>query len=234
MVIVPCDPLTLGVLKAPGEFGVDVAVGEGQTLGNRLDYGGPSFGFFAAQETYLRRMPGRIAGETTDVDGRRGFVLTLQTREQHIRREKATHNICTAQALNALAGVIYLSWLGRRGIVELGELMLQRTAYAREQLASLDGVELLHDQPVVREFAVKLDAPVEARDRALRRRGRQPRLPARGRRPARGDHRAALAGRHRPAGRRAGGRGRGRARGGDRVSAAGERQRLARRPRPGR
>ena len=160
LMIVACDPLTLGVLKPPGEFGVDVAVGEGQTLGNRLDYGGPSFGFFAAQEAYLRRMPGRIAGETTDVDGRRGFVLTLQTREQHIRREKATHNICTAQALNALAGVIYLSWLGRRGLVELGELLLQRTAYARRTLAELDGVELLHEQPVVREFAVTLDAPV--------------------------------------------------------------------------
>src|SRR5215210_6097222 len=162
LMIVLCDPLTLGVLKAPGEFGVDVAVGEGQTLGNRLDYGGPSFGFFAAQEAYLRRMPGRIAGETTDVDGRRGFVLTLQTREQHIRREKATHNICTAQALNALAGVVHLSWLGRRGIVELGELLAQRTAYARDALAAVDGVELLHDQPVVREFAVRLDAPVEA------------------------------------------------------------------------
>src|SRR4051812_8212422 len=161
LMIVLCDPLTLGVLKPPGEFGVDVAVGEGQSLGNRLDYGGPSFGFFAAQEAYLRRMPGRIAGETTDVDGRRGFLLTLQTREQHIRREKATHNICTAQALNALAGVIYLSWLGRRGLVELGELLLHRTAYARRTLAELDGVELLHEQPVVREFAVKLDAPVD-------------------------------------------------------------------------
>src|SRR3954468_15257217 len=156
LMIVLTDPLTLGVLKPPGEFGVDVAVGEGQTLGNRLDYGGPSFGFFAAQETYLRRMPGRIAGETKDVDGRRGFVLTLQTREQHIRREKATHNICTAQALNALAGVIYLSWLGRTGIVELGELLVSRTAYAREQLAAIDGVELWHDQPVVREFALKI------------------------------------------------------------------------------
>jgi glycine dehydrogenase subunit 1 len=106
-------------------------------------------------------MPGRIAGETTDADGKRGFVLTLQTREQHIRREKATHNITTAQTLNALAGVVYLSWLGRRGIVELGELLLHRTAYARRKLAELDGVELLHEQPVVREFALRLAAPVD-------------------------------------------------------------------------
>ena len=156
------DPIALGILRAPGECGVDVCVGEGQPLGNRLDFGGPSFGFFAATEAYLRRMPGRIAGETVDADGRRGFVLTLQTREQHIRREKATSNICTAQALNALAGMIYLSWLGRRGLVELGELMIQRTAYARERLAGVDGIELLHEQPVVREFALALDAPVAA------------------------------------------------------------------------
>jgi glycine dehydrogenase subunit 1 len=154
------DPIALGILKPPGECGVDVCVGEGQPLGNRLDFGGPSFGFFAATEAYLRRMPGRIAGETTDVEGRRGFVLTLQTREQHIRREKATSNICTAQALNALAGVVYLSWLGRDGLVELGELLLQRTHYAREALTALDGVEALHTQPVVREFALKLAAPV--------------------------------------------------------------------------
>jgi glycine dehydrogenase subunit 1 len=160
VLVVQCDPITLGVLRPPGEFGVDIAVGEGQPLGNRLDYGGPSFGFFAAQEAYLRRMPGRIAGETTDVDGRRGFVLTLQTREQHIRREKATHNICTAQALNALAGMIYLSWLGRRGIVELGELLVSRTAYARSTLCALDGVSDWHSQPVVREFAVRLDTDV--------------------------------------------------------------------------
>jgi glycine dehydrogenase subunit 1 len=160
LLVVQCDPLTLGVLRPPGDFGADIAVGEGQSLGNRLDFGGPSFGFFAAQERFLRRMPGRIAGETTDVDGRRGFVLTLQTREQHIRREKATHNITTAQTLNALAGVVYLSWLGRQGIVEIAELMLHRTAYARRTLAAVDGVELLHEQPVVREFAVRLDADV--------------------------------------------------------------------------
>jgi glycine dehydrogenase subunit 1 len=156
------DPIPLGILKPPGECGVDVAVGEGQTLGNRLDFGGPSFGFFAATEAYLRRMPGRIAGETVDADGRRGFVLTLQTREQHIRREKATSNICTAQALNALAGVVYLSWLGKQGLVDLGELLLQRTHYARERLTALDGVRALHEQPVVREFALALDADVES------------------------------------------------------------------------
>jgi len=162
VVVAQVDPITLGVLAAPGECGVDVAVGEGQPLGNRLDFGGPSFGFFAAREEYMRRMPGRIAGETIDVDGRRGFVLTLQTREQHIRREKATSNICTSQALNALAGVVYLTWLGRRGIVELGELLLARTHYARERLAAIPGVEKLHEQPVIREFALRIDADVAA------------------------------------------------------------------------
>jgi glycine dehydrogenase subunit 1 len=161
LLVVSCDPMALSVLKPPGECGADIAVGEGQPLGNRLDYGGPSFGFFCATEEHLRRMPGRIAGETTDVDGRRAFVLTLQTREQHIRREKATHNICTAQALNALGGIVHLAWLGRRGFAELGELLVRRTAYAREQLASIDGVGLLHEAPVVREFALTLDAPVD-------------------------------------------------------------------------
>ncbi len=160
--VVAVDPITLGVLAPPGEWGADVAVGEGQALGNRLDYGGPSFGLFTASDRFLRRMPGRIAGETVDVDGRRGFVLTLQTREQHIRREKATSNICTAQALNALAGVAYLGWLGREGIVELGELLARRTHYARQALAGLDGVEPLHAAAVVRESAVRLDADVDA------------------------------------------------------------------------
>ena len=150
LAVCAADPLPLGILKPPGELGADICVGEGQTLGNRLDFGGPSFGFFAAAERFLRKLPGRIAGETRDVDGKRGFVLTLQTREQHIRREKATHNICTSQALNALAGVVYLSWLGRRGLVELVELMLRRTHYAREALR----LEPINPGPVVREFAV--------------------------------------------------------------------------------
>jgi glycine dehydrogenase subunit 1 len=177
LTIAACDPLPLALLKTPGECGVDIAVGEGQSLGNRLDFGGPSFGFFAATEALMRRMPGRIAGETKDVDGKRGFVLTLQTREQHIRREKATSNICTAQALNALAGVIYLSWLGRLGIVELVELMLQRTAFARERLTAIEGVTLLHDRPVVREFAVELGAPAAAVIARCREQGVNPGYP---------------------------------------------------------
>ena len=161
LLVVAVDPMTLGVLKPPGECGADVALGEGQPLGNRLDFGGPSFGFFCGTEALIRRMPGRIAGETDDVDGRRGFVLALQTREQHIRREKATHNICTAQALNALAAMVHLAWLGREGFRELGELLVRRTAYARERLAAVDGAEPLHGAPVAREFALRLDAPVE-------------------------------------------------------------------------
>jgi glycine dehydrogenase subunit 1 len=166
LLVVAVDPMTLGVLKPPGECGADIALGEGQPLGNRLDFGGPSFGFFCGSEELIRRMPGRIAGETDDVDGRRGFVLALQTREQHIRREKATHNICTAQALNALAATIHLAWLGREGFRELGELLVRRTAYARERLASVAGVELLHGAPVARELALRLEAPV---DRVLER-----------------------------------------------------------------
>jgi glycine dehydrogenase subunit 1 len=174
LVIAQVDPMTLGIVKAPGECGVDVAVGEGQALGGRLDFGGPSFGFFAAAAQFLRLMPGRIAGETRDLDGRRGFVLTLQTREQHIRRERATSNICTSQALNALAATVYLAWLGRRGLLELGELLLARTQYAREALSSLAGVRALYGGPVVRELALHLDADVAAVRRRCARQGVNP------------------------------------------------------------
>jgi glycine dehydrogenase subunit 1 len=174
VVIAQVDPITLGILRSPGECGVDVAVGEGQPLGGRLDFGGPSFGFFAAKEEYLRRMPGRIAGETHDADGRRGFVLTLQTREQHIRREKATSNICTAQALNALAGMIYLAWLGRDGIVQLGELLLARTHYAKRRLCEIEGVSAMHEQPAIRELAVRLPCEVAAVKRRCVERGVNP------------------------------------------------------------
>jgi glycine dehydrogenase subunit 1 len=177
--ICSCDPLALGVLKAPGECGVDLAVGEGQPLGGRLDFGGPSFGFFASTDALMRRLPGRIAGQTRDLDGRRGYVLTLQTREQHIRRERATSNICTAQALNALGGAIYLAWLGRQGITELSELLIKRTAYARERLQELEGVSLVHSQPVVREFAISVDAPLEAVIERCREEGVNPGYPLR-------------------------------------------------------
>ena len=179
MLVCAADPIALSVLKPPGEFGADLCVGEGQALGNRLDFGGPSFGFFAAAERFIRKMPGRIAGETRDVDGRRGFVLTLQTREQHIRREKATHNICTAQALNALAGVVYLSWLGKRGFVELGELLLRRTHYAREALG-LEAINPGAGGAGVRRARAR---PRRRRSRRAREAGDQPGLPAAARLP---------------------------------------------------
>jgi glycine dehydrogenase subunit 1 len=183
-VVCQVDAMTLGILRPPGDYGVDIAVGEGQPLGNRLDFGGPSFGFFAAQERFIRKMPGRIAGETVDADGRRGFVLTLQTREQHIRREKATSNICTSQALNALMGVVYLSWLGKRGVVEIGELMLRRTAYAREKLER--HFRLVNPGPVVREFALRVP-DLDAAVRAARDAGINPGYPLRRDYPELGD-----------------------------------------------
>jgi len=160
------DPLSLGVLAPPGELGADIAVGEGQGLGNHLTYGGPYLGLIAARMDDVRRMPGRIVGETLDADGRVGYVLTLQAREQHIRREKANSNICTNQTLMAIAATIYLGWLGPEGLAELGRQCASRAAYAAARLCEVPGVELLHaDAPFFKEFALRLPRPaVEVRD----------------------------------------------------------------------
>jgi glycine dehydrogenase subunit 1 len=152
------DPLSLGVLESPGEYGCALAIGEGQPAGNPQAYGGPHYGFIAARSEYVRRMPGRIVGETTDAEGKRAYVLTLQTREQHIRREKATSNITTNQTLLALAGLVYLSWLGPQGLREVGETCIALAAYAKERL----GLQLLFpEQTTFKEFAVRVGRPAE-------------------------------------------------------------------------
>jgi glycine dehydrogenase subunit 1 len=151
------DPLSLGVLEAPGRYGCALALGEGQAAGNMPSYGGPHYGFLACRRDFIRRMPGRIVGETVDAAGERGYVLTLQTREQHIRREKATSNITTNQTLLALGGLVYLTWLGPQGIRELGETCLSLAAYAKERLQEVAGLEpLFADQTTFKEFAVRV------------------------------------------------------------------------------
>jgi glycine dehydrogenase subunit 1 len=165
------DPLSLGVLAPPGELGADIAVAEGQSLGNHLNYGGPYLGLIAARLDDVRRMPGRIVGETLDVDGKTGYVLTLQAREQHIRREKANSNICTNQTLMALAATIYLGWLGPGGLVELGRQCASKAAYAAERLTAIDGVDLLYpDAPFFKEFTLLLPrSALEVRDALIER-----------------------------------------------------------------
>ncbi|MFZ5519337.1 MAG: aminomethyl-transferring glycine dehydrogenase subunit GcvPA [Candidatus Zhuqueibacterota bacterium] len=155
MFITSNDPISLGALEPPGRYGVDVATGEGQCLGNSLNFGGPYLGVFAAKEKYIRRMPGRIVGATEDKQGRSGFVLTFQTREQHIRREKATSNICTNQALNALAATVYLALMGKQGIQEVASLCLQNSHYLAEQIQQLDNYKLAFTAPFFKEFVVK-------------------------------------------------------------------------------
>jgi glycine dehydrogenase subunit 1 len=165
------DPISLGVLEAPGEYGCALAIGEGQPAGNYQAYGGPHYGFIAARAEYVRRMPGRIVGETTDVDGKRAYVLTLQTREQHIRREKATSNITTNQTLLALAGLVYLSWLGPQGLREVGETCMSLAAYAKERL----GLPLLFpEQTTFKEFAVRVGRPAEEAIESARTQGVHP------------------------------------------------------------
>ena len=153
--------MSLGVLEAPGNYGCAIAIGEGQGTGNYPSFGGPHYGFLAARNEFIRRMPGRIVGETTDADGERGYVLTLQTREQHIRREKATSNITTNQTLLALQGLVALSWLGPQGLREVGETCMSLGAYAKERSASS---RCSRSAPTFKEFAVRV-----GRKRARRR-----------------------------------------------------------------
>ena len=168
------DPLSLGVLEAPGNYGCGMAIGEGQAAGNYQSFAGPHYGFLAARNEFIRRMPGRIVGETLDTAGERGYVLTLQTREQHIRREKATSNITTNQTLLALAGLVYLSWLGPQGLRELGETCMGLCALARERLTE-SGLELVFPQKTTfKEFAVRVGRNAKEVVRNARKHGVHP------------------------------------------------------------
>ena len=150
------NPMSLGIIKPPGEYDADIAVGDIQALGNYINYGGPHAGFFAVNKEFMRKMPGRLAGATTDTKGRRAFTLTLQTREQHIRRAKATSNICTNQQLLALRTCIYLSTLGKAGMIDIGNLNIHKSHYAMDRLCELDGIEPLLNKPFFNEFAIKI------------------------------------------------------------------------------
>lgn len=161
LLIVSCDPISLGILKSPGEYGADIVCGEGQSLGNNLNYGGPYLGFLATTNKNLRKMPGRIIGETTDKDGKRGFVLTLQSREQHIRRERASSNICSNQGLNALTAAIYLTTLGKKGIREVAYQSMQKSHYAYDQLIKSGKYKPVFNKPFFKEFVVTSNNSVE-------------------------------------------------------------------------
>ena len=162
------DPVSLGLLKPPGEYDVDIVVGEGQSLGNPMGFGGPLLGFFACKKKFVRQFPGRIVGATVDEAGRRGYTMTLRTREQDIRREKATSNICTNQALLALAATIYLCEMGKTGLTQVADLSLQKSHYAYKLLTAIKGVEpVFPNSPFLKEFVVRLSKPVAEVNRQL-------------------------------------------------------------------
>jgi glycine dehydrogenase subunit 1 len=156
LVVAVAEPVSLGLLRPPGECGADIVAGEGQALGVPMSFGGPYLGFFATQEKYIRQMPGRLVGSTVDREGRTGYVLTLATREQHIRREKATSNICTSEALIALIATIYMETLGRNGLREVALQNLRKAAYAKERLAKVRGCGLRFSGPTFNEFVVQV------------------------------------------------------------------------------
>jgi glycine dehydrogenase subunit 1 len=160
LISIHVNPLALGLLKPPGDFGADIVTGEGQTLGIPMAFGGPYLGIFATRTAYVRKMAGRLVGETVDDRGQRGYVLTLSTREQHIRREKATSNICSNQGLLALASAIYLSLLGKNGLRQVAELNYHKAHYAAEVVGNLKGYHLVSDVPFFNEFVVRCPKPV--------------------------------------------------------------------------
>lgn len=156
LVIESVYPISLGLLKTPGEMGADIITGEAQSLGNHLCFGGPYLGFMATRKKFARKIPGRVVGRTKDVNGKPGYVLTLQTREQHIRREKATSNICSNEALCALRSGVYLSLLGKKGLTDLAQLIYEKTEFAKEVINKVPGAEVKTDSPTFNEFTVEL------------------------------------------------------------------------------
>ena len=165
--VVAADPISLGMLAAPGKYGADIAVAEGQSLGWPVNFGGPWLGMFTCRSEHVRQMPGRIVGRTTDMDGRTGYVLTLQTREQHIRRERATSNICTSQQLVGLAATVYLATVGKQGLREVAEACYHKAHYAAEIIGALAGYSVDARQPFFKEFVVRCPKPVAEIDRHL-------------------------------------------------------------------
>lgn len=159
LLIAVVDPISLAMLAPPGDYAADIAVAEGQSLGWPVSYGGPYLGLFASRQQYLRQMPGRIVGRTTDLDGRTGYVLTLQTREQHIRRERATSNICTSQQLVGLAATVYLAAVGKHGLRQIAETCYHRAHYAAERITALPGYSLAFEPPFFKEFAIRCPGP---------------------------------------------------------------------------